>query len=132
MTRWIARETPIAIASRSCSSDFGRAEGEDDGLAAVLLGKADGCLDRALLVRPDREAQVLDVDRAVVLGEGDPTGDRGDSLDADEDLHRQARMRRFSGSNSGRAPTTATVTGYRSAKYSTNKRLPSTACSGGR
>ena len=111
---------------------LGRAEGEDHGLAAVLLDEAHGLLDRALLVRADGEPEVPGVDRAAVLGEGDPAGDRRDALDADQDLHLRPGCGRFSGSNSGRAPTTATVTGYSSAKYCTNSLVPSTACSGGR
>jgi len=111
---------------------LGRAETQHDGLAAGFLDKAHGRLDRALLVRTDGEPEVLAVDGAGVLGQGDPAGHGGDALDADEDLHRHARMRWFSGSKSGRAPTTAIVTGYRSAKYSTNSLPPSTARSGGR
>ncbi|GIV00013.1 MAG: hypothetical protein KatS3mg014_1628 [Actinomycetota bacterium] len=43
-----------------------------------------------------------------------------------------AFIRAFSGSNRGRFPTTATVTGYRSPKYSTASCAPSWACSRGR
>ena len=43
----------------------------------------------------------------------DPASGGGDALDQDEDAHRprQLRIRSFSGSNSGLAPATATVTG---------------------
>ena len=44
----------------------------------------------------------------------------------------QLRIRAFSGSNSGVEPTTATVTGYCSARYSTASRLPAVACAEGR
>ena len=42
------------------------------------------------------------------------------------------RIRAFSGSNSGAEPATATVTGYRSPKYSTRSRVPTLATSAGR
>src|SRR5262249_52448795 len=70
------------------------------------------------------------VDVGAVVRQQDPAARRRDALDADEDVHE--RMRAFSGSNSGRLPATATVTGYRSPKYSTRSFVPSTACSGGR
>ena len=45
----------------------------------------------------------------------------------------QDRILRFSGSKTGRGPTTSTVTGKRSVMYSTASSFePSTACSGGR
>ncbi len=88
-----------------------RAERQHDRLAAVGLDQADRLLDRALLVGRDREAEMARVDGPLVGGQDHPPGDRRNALDADENAHRQARTRRFSGSNSGRAPTTATVTG---------------------
>ncbi len=45
---------------------------------------------------------------------------------------RQLLTRSFSGSNSGVEPATATVTGYRSPRYSTASARPATACSAGR
>src|SRR5439155_24382254 len=44
----------------------------------------------------------------------------------------QLLTRVFCGSNSGVGPTTATVAGYRSPKYSTASLVPTLACSGGR
>ena len=82
--------------------------------AALRLDDPDGLLDRALLVRADREAEEPGVDRLPVGGQDDPAAGRGHALDADEDVHRrvdQLRIRLFSGSNSGVAPATATVTG---------------------
>ena len=86
-------------------------EGQDRARAAVGLDDPDGLLDRAFLVRADREAQVAGIDRLLVGGQRDLPGRRRDALDADEDVHRQARTRAFSGSNSGVEPTTSTVTG---------------------
>ena len=88
-------------------------------------------LDAALLVRADREAEVACLDRALVAGEDDLSAGERHALDADEDVHHDL-MRAFSGSKIGVEPTTATVTGYRSAMYSTASSPPSTACSGGR
>ena len=90
---------------------FGGAQGEDDRLAAVLLDKAHGLLDGAFLVGADGGAQVFRIDGPGIPRQGDPAGHRRDALDADEDLHRQARIRSLSGSNNGLEPTTATVTG---------------------
>ena len=88
---------------------LGRPEREDDRLAAVRLHEPHGFLDPALLVRGDREPEVLGRDRLGVLGQHDlPAGQRH-ALDADEDVHE--RMRAFSGSKTGVAPATATETG---------------------
>jgi hypothetical protein len=46
---------------------LGRAEREHDRLAAVGLDQADGLLEAALLVRADREAEVLRLDRLRVV-----------------------------------------------------------------
>src|SRR5882672_3390963 len=109
---------------------LGWAQGDHDRVAFVRFDQPHRLLDPALLVRAHRETQVARVDRARVLGEHDaPSGDRH-PLDAGEDS--QERMRRFSGSNSGVAPDTATVTWYRSPMYSTARPSPTTACSGGR
>ena len=81
----------------------------NDDLAAGLLDDAHRVLDRALLVRRDREAEVLRLERLRVLGEDHlPAGDR-DTLDGDQDSHE--RILSLSGSNGGREPTTSTVTG---------------------
>ena len=91
---------------------LGRAEGHDDGLAAVRLDEPDRLLDRALLVRADDEAEVRGVDAPAVGGQVDPAAGGGHALDEGEDAHRpQLRIRSLSGSNSGVAPATATVTG---------------------
>ena len=75
---------------------LGRAEGEHDGLAAVLLDEPHRLLDTALLVRADREAEVLRLDRLRVVGQHDPAAGHRHALDADEDLHE--RILAFSGS----------------------------------
>src|SRR5207245_1690576 len=65
----------------------------------------------------------------------DLAGGGGDALDADQDVHRAGlylRTRAFCGSKSGVGPTTATVAGYCSPKYSTASLVPAFACSGGR
>ena len=109
----------------------GRAEREHDRVAAVVLPEPHCLLDAALLVRADREAEVLRLDRLLVLGEDDPAARHGYALDAHESLH--DRILAFSGSNGAAAPATATVTGKRSFMYSTaSVPEPSTACSGGR
>ena len=88
---------------------LGRPEREHDGLAAVRLDEPHGLLDPALLVRADREAEVLGRDRLLVGREHDlPAGHR-DALDADQDVHERIRV--FSGSKSGVEPATSTVTG---------------------
>src|SRR3989442_1180117 len=107
-----------------------RAERQHRGRSPVLLRDPERLLDRALLVRRDREAEQTRVDRLRVGGEGDPGPCLRNSLDADEDV--QLRTRVFSGSNRERLPLTATVTGYRSPMYWTSSLFPSSACSGGR
>ncbi len=109
---------------------LGRPEREDDRLAAVRLDQPDGLLDAALLVRADREAEVLRLDRLRVLGEDDLPARHRHPLDADEDPH--DRILEFSGSKIGAEPATSTVTGYCSPMYSTASRVPTCACSGGR
>ena len=97
----------------------------------MLLDEPHRLLDAALLVGADREAEMLRLDRLLVLGEDDPAAGHRHALDADEDLH--DRILAFSGSKGARAPTTSTVTGKRSFMYSTASSCePSTACSGGR
>ena len=86
-----------------------RPEREHDGLAAQLLDEADGLLDAALLVRADREAEVLRRDRLLVVGEHDLAARQRDPLHADEHVHERIRV--FSGSKTGVGPATATVTG---------------------
>jgi hypothetical protein len=87
----------------------GRAEREHDGVATVMLPQPHGLLDPTLLVRADREAEMLRLDRLLVLGEDDATTGHGNALHADESLHE--RILSFSGSNGAVAPATATVTG---------------------
>ena len=84
-------------------------EREDDGLAAVRLDQPDSLLDAALLVRADREPEVLRLDRLGVGGEDDLPSREWNPLDADENPH--DRIRVFSGSKIGAEPTTSTVTG---------------------
>ena len=86
-----------------------RAEREDDRLAAVRLDQPDRLLDAALLVRADREPEVLRLDRLRVLGEDDLAARHRDALDADEDPHERILV--FSGSKIGAEPTTSIVTG---------------------
>ena len=91
-----------------------RAQRQHGRRPTLRLDDPDGFLDRALLVRADREAEVAGVDRLPVGRQDDPAAGRGDALDADEDLHAtsaQLRIRALSGSNNGVAPATATVTG---------------------
>ena len=88
-----------------------RPERQDRAGPAIRLDQPDRLLDRALLVRADREPEIARVDRLLVGGQGDLSGRRRDPLDADEDVHDQARTRLLSGSNSGVEPTTSTVTG---------------------
>src|ERR1022692_1578701 len=96
-------------------------------------GDLDGFLDRALLVRADREPGHPGVDVLPVRRDDDLAADHRDPLDADQDFHAgQLLIRAFSGSNSGVEPATATVTGYCSAMYSTARRLPSRAWAAGR
>ena len=91
---------------------LGRAEGEHRHVAAVPLDDLHGLLDRALLVRADREPGHPGVHLLPVGGEHDLAADHGDALDADHDVHRRsAPDPSFSGSNSGVEPATATVTG---------------------
>ena len=100
---------------------LGRPERQHDRLAAVRLDEPDGLLDPALLVRADREAEVPSSRSPAVVGEDDPAAGQRDALDADEDLSSsRPDALVFSGSNSGRAPTTATSPG--SARASTRRR----------
>ncbi len=88
---------------------FGWPEREHDRLAPVLLDEPHRFLDAALLVRADREPEVLGRDRLLVRSEDDLASRHRDPLDAHEDVHE--RTRAFSGSKSGVGPATATVTG---------------------
>ncbi len=92
---------------------LGRPERQHDRLSAVRIDQPDGLLDSAFLVRTDDEAEVARVDRPGVIGEDDPASGGRNALDEDEDAHAcgQLRIRSLSGSNSGVAPATATVTG---------------------
>ena len=86
-------------------------------------------------VSPHEECAVEEAVRLVERhgGHHDLATDHRDALDADQDLHRgQLLTRSFSGSNSGVEPATATVTGYRSPRYSTASARPASACSAGR
>src|SRR4029079_4889278 len=105
-------------------------EGQDGGRAALFLDDPNGLLDPALLVRADRVAEELRIDRLAVRGQHDPAARLRHALDADQDVH--DRMRVLSGSNSGVEPATATVTGYCSPRYSTSSGVPTFATSGGR
>src|ERR1019366_10761628 len=103
----------------------GRAEGEHGDGATEPFGDLDRLFDRAFLVRADGEAGQPGVHVLPVRGHGDLAADHRHPLDADQDVHAgQLRARWFSGSNSGVAPTTATVTGYRSPRYSTARWAP--------
>ena len=64
-----------------------RPEGQDRARSAMRLDDPDRLLDRALLVRADREPEVAGVDRLLVGGQGDLPGRGRDALDADEDVH---------------------------------------------
>src|ERR1700682_839644 len=109
---------------------FGRAQRDHHRVPAARFDDPHRLLDAALLVRAHREAKMSRVDSARVLGQHDPASRDRHPLDRDQNSH--ARIREFSGSNSGVAPATATVTGYRSPMYSTARLAPTTACSGGR
>jgi hypothetical protein len=52
----------------------------------VTLDEPQRLLDRALLVRADREAEVAGVDLLLVDGERDPRAGLRDALDADGDV----------------------------------------------
>src|SRR5207302_3704615 len=86
-----------------------RPEGEHHRLAADGLDDPHRLLDSALLVRADREAKVTRFERFPVGCEYHLAAGERHPFDADQDLH--ALTRRFSGSNSGVDPTTATATG---------------------
>ena len=86
-----------------------RAEREDDRLAARRLDQPDRLLDAALLVRADREAEVLRLDRLLVGGEDDPPARHRHALHAGQDPHDRTLV--FSGSKIGAEPTTSSVTG---------------------
>ena len=107
-----------------------RAERQHDRLAAVRLDEAHGLLHRALLVRADREAEVLRVDRLLVRRQHHAAAGERHPLHADEQPHE--RILSFSGSKIGVEPTTSTVTGKSSFMYSTASRPPAIAYSGGR
>ena len=72
-------------------------------------------LDPALLVRRDREAEVLRLDRLLVDGEHHPPAGDRHAFDRNQDPHE--RILSLSGSNGGREPTTSTVTGWSSSMY---------------
>src|SRR6478735_7229729 len=94
---------------------LGRAERQRYDLAALCLGDPHSLLDRALLVRRDREAEVLRLDRLLIDGEHHlPAGDR-DALHTAKDPHE--RILSLSGSNGGREPTTSTETGRSCSMY---------------
>jgi hypothetical protein len=88
---------------------LGRPERQHGRLAAVPLDQAHGLLGAALLVRADGEAEVARVDRALVGRQHDLAAGCGHALHAHEHVH--DRILAFSGSKSGVAPATATVTG---------------------
>src|SRR5262249_32300072 len=111
---------------------LGRAEREHRDAAALALDDLHGLLDRALLVRAHREPGHPGVDVLPVGGDHHLAADHRDPLDADSDLHGQHLIRSLAGPNSGVAPATARVTGYRSPRYSTVSAVPAPAWSGGR
>ena len=87
---------------------LGRPEREHDRLAAVRLDQTYSLLDAALLVRADREPEVLRLDCLGVVGEDDPATCHRDALDANEDLHRVAsgaRVRQAGEGDTDVAPT---------------------------
>src|SRR5450759_524178 len=86
-----------------------RTERDHHRVTAIGLDEPDSLLDAALLVRAHRETEVARVDRPRVVCEYDAAAGDRHSLDRRENPHE--RMRKFSGSNSGVAPATATVTG---------------------
>src|SRR4029077_937662 len=68
--------------------DGGLGTQREHGRAATMLfDEAHRLLDRAFLVRADREPQIAGVDLLAVRGQGNLTGRRGNALDADEDVH---------------------------------------------
>ena len=86
-----------------------RAEREHDDLTTLRFDDPHRFLDAALLVRRDREAEVLRLDRLLVGGQHHlPAGDRH-ALDEADDPH--ALTLEFSGSNTGVESLHATVTG---------------------
>src|SRR5437660_12739037 len=81
-------------------------------------------------MRADREPEVPGLDRLLVRRQHDRAAGHRHPLDAHQDVHE--RIRSLSGSKIGVEPATATVTGYRSLRYSTASCSPTFACSGGR
>ena len=94
---------------------LGRAEGHHHDLAPFGFDDAHRLLDRALLVRRDREAEMPGLERLRIVGEHHLPARERDALDADENPHE--RILSLSGSNGGREPTTSTVTGWSSSMY---------------
>src|SRR5207244_12079220 len=68
---------------------------------------ADGFLNRALLVRADRESEVTRVDLLPVRGQGDLAGGGGDALDAGEDVHRRSGVSSSRGCSADRTAALA-------------------------
>ena len=102
---------------------LGRADGQHGARPAVLLDEADRLLDRALLVRAGREAEVLRVDAAgrpavsVMRAPGAGTRLTQARTRRPSGIGGQRFIRASSGSNSGVLPATATRTGYWSSMY---------------
>ena len=88
---------------------LGGTEGQDHRLAAVGFDQANRLLDSALLVRADREAEVLGLERHRVGGKHHLSAGERHAFHADEDPHERTRV--FSGPKRGVGRTTATVTG---------------------
>ncbi len=84
---------------------------QDHRLAAVRLDQPHSLFDAALLVRADGESQVARLEGLRITGEHHPPSGQRHSLNADQDTKTHDRIRRFSGSNTGVGPATATVTG---------------------
>src|SRR6185437_13231830 len=101
------------------------AEREHDDLAAARLDDPHRLLHPALLVRRDREAEVLRLDRLRVRCQHHPPARDRHALDAAEDPH--ARTLVFSGSKTPVASFVCTVTGYCSPRYSTSSSSPTLA-----
>ena len=88
---------------------LGRSEREHDRLTTPGFDDPHRLLDAAFLVRADREAEMSGLERPGIGRKHHLSAREGHPFDTDEDLHE--RMRAFSGSNRGREPATATVTG---------------------
>ena len=90
---------------------LGRTNGKHGDRSPSLFDNADRLFNGTLLVWTDREAELAYVDVQRVGGEDDACSHHGHALHTDQNVHVQLLTREFSGSKSGVAPTTSTVTG---------------------